>query len=302
MAIRTKAELRAAIDEMLANNTTGLITPELDRMLRHDFVDTLLDRAAVIGGAGINVDQGDDGTVTVAAGGAAAAAGLPVYYATNVVQASDDIITADVAGLPGDPPSPSLFYVFMPAVLNRAADDLSIIVNGATQRALRNTRSELVQARLITPGGLYALLTRTSAATSYYLTEVLDPRPQDFDVAVFWSDEDGDPDAITENSAVDTFGTRIVTIPAYTGTRSSSAYLVFGVPPEAPDVIKVESLLNRGIELNFRQLSDTERASFTGEVGGEAYRWYRSSSRARFSPSTVSQAAGSMQRLTYEYL
>ena len=301
MAVKTKPELRAAVAAMIANNTTGLITPTKDREVREDFIDSFLDRETVAAGAGITVDQTTTG-VTIAAGGAAAAMGIPIFVATNVVQAGEDLITADIDGLSGDPPSPSVVYIFMPTVLDRASADLSITINGASQRAMRTVRNATVQARLITPGGLYALLTRTSVATSYYLTEVLEQRPQDFDVAVFWSDEDGDPDAITENSAVDTFGTPIVTIPAYTGTRSSSAYLVFGVPPEAPEVIKFESLLNRGIELSFRQLSATERASFTGEVGGEAYRWYRSSSRARFSPSTVSQAAGSMQRLTYEYL
>ena len=273
MATRTKADLRTEIDAMLANNTTGLITPEIDRALRHDFIDSLLDRAAVVGGAGITVDQGADFVTVATEGPAAAAQGIPSYLATNVVQASDDQLTADVIGLTGAPPSPSVVFVFMPTTLNRAGVDVSLSINGGTPRALRDTRSATVQARRITPGGLYALLTRTAVATSYYFTEVLEVRPQDFDIVAAWSTDD-DTLSASEIASGATSLTRTIFPPDVPGGEESG-WQFFGVPDNVGDI---NSLQQVG---GFDNIFAYARVAGTIDYNGEPYKWWRSTSRRR---------------------
>ena len=302
MAIKNKPELRAAIASMLPNNTTGLINPTIDRELREDFVDSLLDSEAVVAGAGITVDR-NAGVVTVAAGGAAAAVGIPSFVPIAADQSADAVIEATLTGLSASPPFPSLVYLLTPNVLNRAADDLELRINGDVSRVrpLVDFRGDPLKARDLDPGALYEILATFGPAQQYRMTEPVLSRQQDFDGAVFWSDGDGDPDAVTENSAVVTFDTPILTSPAYTGTRSSTAYFLIGVPPEAPEITVIASLRLRGIEMGFRQMSATERATFAGEIGGEPGRWYRSVSRQRFGDDEVF-GEGAGIRLTYQYL
>ena len=93
---------------MFADNDTGEITPEDLRAVTLDAVDSLLAEVGVVAGAGITVSRGADGTVTIAAGGAAAASGIPSFVAASAAQPSDDVITASIAGLTASPPFPSL--------------------------------------------------------------------------------------------------------------------------------------------------------------------------------------------------
>ena len=278
------------------------ISAEQARGEYHDWIDSLLDSEAVVAGSGITVSR-SAGVVTVAAGGAAAATGLPSFVMTGAAQPSDDVLTASITGVTNSPPFPSVVYLITPSGLNRAADDLELRVNGDVSRvrSLVDFRGDALTARDLDPAALYELLAHASPNEQYRLTEPIPLRRQDFDVVVFWSDGDGDPDAVTENSAVDTFDTPILTSPAYTGTRSSTAYFLVGVPPEAPEITVIASLRLRGIEMGFRQMSATERATFAGEIGGEPGRWYRSVSRQRFSnDQTFGEGAGI--RLTYEYI
>ena len=300
--VREKSVLRTRIDAMFEDNTVGEITPAVARDVLEDMVDSLLDTEAVLPGAGITVSR-SAGVVTIAAGGAAAATGLPSFVLTGAAQPSDDVLTATITGLGASPPFPSVVYMITPSGLNRAADDLELRVNGDVSRvrSLVDFRGDALAARDLDPAALYELLAHASPAEQYRLTEPIPLRRQDFDVVVFWSDGDGDPDAVTENSAVDTFDTPILTSPAYTGTRSSTAYFLVGVPPEAPEITVIASLRLRGIEMGFRQMSATERATFVGEIGGEPGRWYRSVSRQRFSDDqTFGEGAGI--RLSYEYI
>ena len=238
MALREKSVLRAAIDSVFGSGRN--ITAAEARGEYHDWIDSLLAPASVVPGSGISVDENPDGSVTVTAAGAAAAAGIPAYVARNVVQADDDTITADVTGLADAPPSPSLVYIFMPTMLNRAATDLSISINGEIIKALRTVNNAVVQARLITPGQLYALLKRTpGAATNYYLTEVLEQRPQDFDVIVSWSDRDDGPLSDADLTDVsEAFSAAEVSVPDTPSgnTPTSNERLWFGVPADARNI------------------------------------------------------------------
>ena len=300
MAVLTKAQLRTAIDAVFASMQK--ISAEQARAEYHDWIDSLLDGEAVVAGSGITVSR-SAGVVTVAAGGAAAATGLPSFVMTGAAQPSDDVLTASITGVTNSPPFPSVVYMITPSGLNRAADDLELRVNGDVSRvrSLVDFRGDALTARDLDPSALYELLAHASPNEQYRLTEPIPLRRQDFDVAVFWSDNDGDPDAVTENSVVSTFDTPILTSPAYTGTRSSTAYFLIGVPPEAPEITVIASLRLRGFEMGFRQMSATERATFAGEIGGEPGRWYRSVNRQRFGDDqTFGEGAGI--RLTYEYI
>ena len=93
MAVLTKAQLRAAVDSVFA--TGQRITAEQARGEFHDWIDSLLGEASVVAGSGITVSQNADGSVTVAAGGAAAASGIPSFVAASAAQPSDDVLTAD---------------------------------------------------------------------------------------------------------------------------------------------------------------------------------------------------------------
>ena len=139
---------------MFADNDTGDITPEDLRAVTLDAVDSLLDEVGVVAGAGITVSRGTDGSVTIAAGGAAAASGIPSFVAASAAQPSDDVITASVAGLTASPPFPSLVYLVTPNDLDRADDALELRINGDTSRvrAIVDFRADAIAARDLDPG------------------------------------------------------------------------------------------------------------------------------------------------------
>ena len=97
-AVLTKAQLRAAIDAVFASMQK--ISAEQARAEYHDWIDSLLDGEAVVAGSGITVSR-SAGVVTVAAGGAAAATGLPSFVMTSAAQPSDDVLTASITGRHG---------------------------------------------------------------------------------------------------------------------------------------------------------------------------------------------------------
>ena len=126
MAEKDKATLRSDILSILPNNTTGLITPDLDRTLREDFVDSLLASESVQPGAGISVDRAG-GVLTISTGGAQASVGLPIFFGAATYSAADARITLNGVVAP---PRPSIIYCIAPVDLDRAADDLTMLVDG----------------------------------------------------------------------------------------------------------------------------------------------------------------------------
>ena len=110
------------------------VTAEQARAEFRDWIDSLLAPASILNGAGITVSTDADGAVTVAAGGAAAAVGLPSYLAATAAQPSDAVLTATIAGVTNSPPFPSLVYLLTPNGLDRAADDLELRINGDVSR------------------------------------------------------------------------------------------------------------------------------------------------------------------------
>ena len=240
MAILTKAVLRAAIDSVFASS--GQITAEQARSEFHDWIDSLLDGPAVVAGSGITVSR-SAGVVTIAAGGAAAAMGLPSFVLTGAAQPSDDVLTASITGVTDSPPFPSVVYLITPSGLNRAADDLEIQVNGDVSRvrSLVDFRGDSLAARDLDPAALYELLAHASPSEQYRLTEPIPQRLQDFTLVVSWlHDTMNQPIVQSEfEASVDSLSatsmTGRVTVPAaphITGTR----FIVFGVPMDAPDI------------------------------------------------------------------
>ena len=268
MAIKAKAELRSDINANLPDNTTGLITPALDRDLRLDAIDSLIAPSGIVSGAGIAVSNNGDGTVTVSAGGAAAASGIPSFVVESAAQPSDDLLTGVIAGLSDSPPFPSLVYLLTPNVLNRAADDLELRINGDVSRvrSLVDYLGDELAARDMEPGALYEILAHASPTQQYRLTEPIPVRRQDFDVAFAWTGQgiDLDDAAVTAGA---TFAGTVVDIPDRpAGTASGTrARLWFGVPADAPDI---------SVAWNGVALSPFIAATAANQVGGVAYKWW----------------------------
>ena len=265
--VREKSVLRTRIDAMFEDNTVGEITPAVARDVLEDMVDSLLDTEAVLPGAGITVSR-SAGVVTIAAGGAAAATGLPSFVLTGAAQPSDDVLTATITGLGASPPFPSVVYMITPSGLNRAADDLEIQVNGDVSRVrpLVDFRGDALAARDLDPAALYELLAHASPAEQYRLTEPIPPRLRDFDVAFAWTGQgiDLDDAAVTAGA---TFAGAVIDIPDRpAGTASGTrARLWFGVPADAPDI---------SVAWNGVALSPFIAATAANEVGGVAYKWW----------------------------
>ena len=266
MAVLTKAQLRAAVDSVFA--TGQRITAEQARGEFHDWIDSLLGEASVVAGSGITVSQNADGSVTVAAGGAAAASGIPSFVAASAAQPSDDVLTATIAGVTDSPPFPSVVYLLTPSGLDRAADDLELQINGDTSRVreLVDFRGDALAARDLDPAALYELLAHASPTQQYRLTEPIPPRLRDFDVAFAWTGQgiDLDDAAVTAGA---TFAGAVIDIPDRpAGTASGTrARLWFGVPADAPDI---------SVAWNGVALSPFIAATAANEVGGVAYKWW----------------------------
>ena len=97
MAVLSKADLRAAIDTVFASAKN--ITAKAARGEYHDWIDSLLAPASIVAGAGITASTDADGAVTIAAGGAAAAVGIPSFVPSGAAQPSAAVLTASIAGL-----------------------------------------------------------------------------------------------------------------------------------------------------------------------------------------------------------
>ena len=185
MAILTKAALRTLIDSEFAS--TMKIPAEQAREQFHNWVDSLLAPASLVNGAGITVSDNGDGTVTVEAGGAAAAMGLPSFLAnTNRDQPTDGTLVIDITGRTDPPPRPSIVYFQTPTVLNRAADPLALLLSGDTdtRRVILDQFGNGVFARNLAPGTWYTVL--ATPANRYEFAEPIPVRPQDFDVVCGW--------------------------------------------------------------------------------------------------------------------
>ena len=286
MAIVTKTALRAAIDSVFASMQR--VTAEQARGEFHDWIDSLLDTEAVQAGGGINVDR-NAGVVTVSAGGAAAAVGLPSYVALSAAQPSSAVMTATITGLSASPPFPSLVYLITPSVLNRAADDLELRINGDVTRVreLIDFRGDALAARDLDPSALYEILAYAGPSQKYRLTEPIPLRRQDFDVAVFWSTQNLDTEAVdpAQYASLQTYSTPAISTPPMVGGETRG-YRFIGVPNEAPniapEVVRVWQLdlANDG---DGRVLDDfiqrVPASEFAGEVGGVPYKWFRHISR-----------------------
>ena len=278
MAILTKAVLRAAIDSVFASGQ--LITAEQARGEFHDWIDSLLAPASIVNGAGITVSTDADGNVTVEAGGAAAAMGLPSFLAnTNRDQPTDGTLVIDVTGRTDPPPRPSIVYFQTPTVLNRAADPLALLLSGDTdtRRVILDQFGNGVFARNLTPGTWYTVL--ATPANRYEFAEPIPVRPQDFDVVCGWisTAEAGwtDEDIALANTAT-TDEVVIPDKPPTTGSPTTGALLV-GIPADARrvvDVIRVgQGLGPPSIDTAPRDLTDNP-PNFTAAYQGEPYRWY----------------------------
>ena len=307
MAVLTKAQLRTAIDAVFASMQK--ISAEQARGEYHDWIDSLLDGESVVAGSGITVSR-SAGVVTVAAGGAAAATGLPSFVMTGAAQPSDDVLTASITGVTNSPPFPSVVYLITPSGLNRAAVDLELRVNGDVSRvrSLVDFQGDALTARDLDPAALYELLAHASPNEQYRLTEPIPQRRQDFDVAVFWSTDNLDTETVnaTEYASLQTFGTPVIDTPAMVG--GDRGYRFIGVPNEAPniapDVSRVWSF-DLGHEGDGRLRDDgIERvpaAEFAGQVGGVTYKWFRHQTR-QGAEDGDRWGEGRVIRLEYLYL
>ena len=86
------------------------------------------------------------------------------------------------------PPRPSIIYCIAPVDLDRAADDLTMLVDGV-EYDLVDVVAGNVAARLLTPAALVGVLWRSGEAR---LLELMEPRPQDYAIAVVLGEDTND--------------------------------------------------------------------------------------------------------------
>ena len=271
MAILTKAMLRTAIDSVFASS--GQITAEQARGEFHDWIDSLLDAPAVVAGSGITVSQ-NAREVTIAAGGAAAASGIPSFVAASAAQPSDDVLTATIAGVSDSPPFPSVVYLLTPSGLDRAADNLELQINGDTSRVreLVDFRGNALAARDLDPSALYELLAHASPTQQYRLTEPIPLRLQDFDIVLGWFVDV--PFGDNDIAAGDTFDTPDVTIPTLpVGAFSNPSYLILGLPETAPPPARFARTNPEGTELELHVATTLNALDL--DVGGVPFTWFQ---------------------------
>ena len=284
MAIKAKAELRSDINANLPDNTTGLITPALDRDLRLDAIDSLIAPSGIVSGAGISVSNNADGSVTVSAVAAAAATGIPSFVVESAAQPSDDVLTGVIAGLSDSPPFPSLVYLLTPNDLDRTSDDLEMRINGDVSRVrpLVDFRGDALAARDLDPSALYEILATFAPSQQYRMTEPVLPRQQDWDFVVVWVDGSRSPPpavgTLTPQLVADgtVFTVPVFALPDYLGTESF-AWLYFGVPADAPPIYSISG---------FTGTLPIVDSGETVQVGGVDFLWYRITSRTATSSRT----------------
>ena len=267
MAIRLKASLRAAIDTVFASRHG--ITAAQARVEFRDWVDSLLSGPDIVAGAGITASQGSDGSLTISAGGAAAAVGIPSFVADSAAQPSDDVLTAVIPGLANSPPFPSLVYLLTLNGLDRSADDLELRINGDTSRvrSLVDFRGDPLKARDLDPGALYEILAHASPAEVYRLTEPIPVRLPDWDLVFAWSaglltQAEADSGTVLPSPAQFTF-------PDNPPAPASLAWL--GVPNDGRPILSLE-LHGSGVPFVniYRALADHATVP---QYGGADYTW-----------------------------
>ena len=267
MAILNKAALRTLIDSAFAST---MKIPAADaRTQFHNWIDSLLAPASIVNGAGITVSTDSAGAVTIAAGGAAAAVGLPSFLAAAAAQPSDDVLTATIAGVANSPPFPSLVYLLTPNGLNRGSDDLEMRINGDTSRvrSLVDFRGDPLKARDLDPGALYEILAHASPAEVYRLTEPIPVRLPDWDLVFAWSaglltQAEADLGTVLPSPAQFTF-------PDNPPDPASLAWL--GVPNDGRPILSLE-LHGSGVPFVniYRALADHATVP---QYGGADYTW-----------------------------
>ena len=296
MAILTKAALRTAIDSVFAS--AQRITAEQARGEFHDWIDSLLDAEAVVSGAGINVSR-NNGVVTVATGGAAAAVGIPSFVAAAADQSADDVLEATITGVTDSPPFPSLVYLLTPNDLDRAADDLELRINGDVSRvrSVVDFRGDALAARDLDPGALYEILAHASPTQQYRLTEPIPGRRQDWKLAMVYqvrTNGGSDPEIqdawLSDATESDTPSIVVPAEPA--GATESSGYLWLGVPVDARTIVVIDRVDSGNI--SFEPYPQPGLSLNVPDYDGVPYRWVRTRSRYPYSLTP-----GAVFRVTY---
>ena len=270
MAVLSKADLRAAIDTVFASAKN--ITAKAARGEYHDWIDSLLAPASIVPGAGITASTDADGAVTIAAGGAAAAVGIPSFVPSGAAQPSAAVLTASIAGLAASPPFPSLVYLLTPNDLDRAADDLELRINGDVSRVrpVVDFRGDPLAARDLDQGALYEVLATFGPAQQYRMTEPVLPRLQDFDIVASWLPQPpydqaafeayvSDPD---NHATSDTSSITQVAPTDYAARTVDFVQRVIGLPLDAPDVAVIQQ--SRGGQVGFTHIGPWDGREFMG--------------------------------------
>ena len=290
MAVLTRAALRAAISTVFASGKR--ITAEQARGWFGDAADSLLDAGSVQGGAGISVDR-NAGVVTLSTGGAQASVGLPIFFGGATYSAGNDRIT--LSGVTA-PPRPSIIYCIAPVDLDRSAEDLNMMVDGVEYQ-LVDVVAGNVAARLLTPAALVGVLWRSGEAR---MLEVVEQRPQDYEIAVVLGDSSSDTDLEAADLATaramfsandDNVIDMTAAIAAAGLTAPATRTVWIGVPVVAPDIVGFTS---RSTEESARLVDASSLITDVGpsdrytdvepEHDGVPYKWWEK--RRRTSPTS----------------
>ena len=203
----------------------------------------------------------ETGRLSLAAVIEGTSAANPVRIAGNLTHdASADTLTADLVGTTAAPPSSSVVFLLLPA-LPRSGDALDLVLNGQQYPLVQFDGADTA-ARDLTPSSACIVLVRSG---EYRVMVPLSPRPQDFDIWHGWFLSA--PFGADDIAAGSLFSTNLVTIPAVPAA-ATSAVLVLGVPADARQVIRYESV-SSGTSLPI-----TAVTTITAQVSGVEYRLY----------------------------
>ena len=200
--------------------------------------------------------------------------GLPDYYLGTLVH--DDVahtLTGDVSGVDdADVSLLAFFFLTIPLVLPRTADSLSIVIAGR-MTSLGTTVGGAVAARDLTPGELLEVLRTTGAATRVRLVTTLNPRPQDWDAVLAWTDPTA-ADFVLRDADVaagEVFTTPDITVQdAPTGATRRNSILYIGVPEDARQIEAV-TIPETG---NVPTIAFNPQPGTTVEVNNVPFQWY----------------------------
>ena len=207
--------------------------------------------------------------VTGIVSGPAGPAGAVGAGAIITTSATYDAAAGIDLDLTQDPGIPSVLFWRVPADVDRRDAALSMVANNITAD-LVDVAGEPVAARQLTPG---YLMSTVYFAGEFTLSEVLHPRPQDFNIVASWSDTDDGPLSAADLVDVSaTFGTSEIVVPATPsgGAPGRTERLWLGVPADARDIALVSRTRNgNGISgLVFEPGVDLA-------VGGVTHKWWR---------------------------